>query len=129
MHEPEVMDEASYEVESILNHDKVKKMYLVNFKDFPEPEWIKEVDTYCEELVREYWNKVQKIQLNSRRESENATTEAIEPIVSSPLSQEVQNSQPLKENQETKILQVMMMNLSLQIKTTRSGRKVTPKRL
>ncbi|KAM9954914.1 hypothetical protein ACTFIW_001017 [Dictyostelium discoideum] len=71
-------------------------MYLVKFKGYPEPEWIKEVDTDCEELVREYWNNVQKKQLNSRRERENATTEAIEPIVSSPLSQEVQNSQPLQ---------------------------------
>ncbi|KAM9975509.1 hypothetical protein ACTFIW_012093 [Dictyostelium discoideum] len=50
MPEPEVMDEASYEVRSILNHDKVKKIYLV-------------------------------------KERENATTEAIEPIVSSLLSQ------------------------------------------
>ncbi|KAM9975918.1 hypothetical protein ACTFIR_009759 [Dictyostelium discoideum] len=96
MPEPEVMDEASYEVESILNHDKVKKMYLVKFKGYPEPEWIKEVDTDCEELVRGYWDNVQKKQLNSRRERENATTEAVEPIVSSPLSQEVQNSQPLQ---------------------------------
>ncbi|KAM9982216.1 hypothetical protein ACTFIZ_006727 [Dictyostelium cf. discoideum] len=93
MPEPEEMDEASYEVESILNHDKIKKMYLVKFKGYPEPEWIKEVDTDCEELVREYWNKVQKKQLNSRRGRENATPEAIEPIVPSPLSQEVQNSQ------------------------------------
>ncbi|KAM9975614.1 hypothetical protein ACTFIW_005487 [Dictyostelium discoideum] len=54
-----------------------------------------------------------KKQLNSRRERENATTEAIEPIVPSPLSQEVQNSQlfqPIttrqinsKSNQEKKI--------------------------
>ncbi|KAM9954694.1 hypothetical protein ACTFIW_003294 [Dictyostelium discoideum] len=151
MPEPEVKDEASYEVESILNHDKVKKMYLVKFK---EPEWIKEVDTDCEELVREYWNNVQKKQLNSRRERENATTEAIEPIVSSPLSQEVQNSQPLQpitprqqnsnSNQRNQSKKRKSRNqntpsdddddddeldLSLQIKTTRSGRKVTPKRL
>ncbi|KAM9967292.1 hypothetical protein ACTFIR_007532 [Dictyostelium discoideum] len=53
MPEAEVMDEASYEVESILNHDKVIKMNLVKFKGYPEPEWIKEVDTDCEELVRE----------------------------------------------------------------------------
>ncbi|KAM9975607.1 hypothetical protein ACTFIW_005480 [Dictyostelium discoideum] len=86
MPEPEVMDEASYEVESILNHDKVKKMYRVKFKGYPEPKWIKEVDTDCEELVREYWNNVQKKQLNSRKERENASTRAIEPIVSSPLS-------------------------------------------
>ncbi|KAM9974069.1 hypothetical protein ACTFIR_009411 [Dictyostelium discoideum] len=69
------------------NHD-----VLVNFKGYPEPE----VDTYCINLVREYWNNVQKKQLNSRRERENATTEAIEPIVSSPLTQEVQKSQPLQ---------------------------------
>ncbi|KAM9954259.1 hypothetical protein ACTFIW_003800 [Dictyostelium discoideum] len=31
---------------------------------------IKEVDTDCEELVREYWNNVQKKKLNSRREIE-----------------------------------------------------------
>ncbi|KAM9954269.1 hypothetical protein ACTFIW_003810 [Dictyostelium discoideum] len=154
MPEPEVMDEASYEVESILNHDRVKKMYLVKFKGYPEPEWIKEVDTDCEELVREYWNNVQKKQLNSRRERENATTEAIEPIVSSPLSQEVQNSQPLSpttprqqnsnSNQRNKSKKRKSRNqntssddddeddeldLSLQLKTTRSGRKVTPKRL
>ncbi|KAM9960902.1 hypothetical protein ACTFIW_010062 [Dictyostelium discoideum] len=154
MPEPEVMDEASYEVESILNHDRVKKMYLVKFKGHPEPEWIKEVDTDCEELVREYWNNVQKKQLNSRRERENATTEAIEPIVSSPLSQEVQNSQPLppttlrqqnsNSNQRNKSKKRKSRNqntssdddndddeldLSLQLKTTRSGRKVTPKRL
>ncbi|KAM9970329.1 hypothetical protein ACTFIR_002184 [Dictyostelium discoideum] len=153
MPEPEVMDEASYEVESILNHDKVKKMYLVKFKGYPEPEWIKEVDTDCEELVREYWDNVQKKQLNSRRERENATTEAVEPIVSSPLSQEVQNSQPLQpitprqqnsnSNQRNQSKKRKSRNqntpsddddddeldLSLQIKTTRSGRKVTPKRL
>ncbi|KAM9964040.1 hypothetical protein ACTFIW_005683 [Dictyostelium discoideum] len=145
MPEPEVMDEASYEVESILNHDRVKKMYLVKFKGYPEPEWIKEVDTDCEELVREYWNNKRK---------ENATTEAIEPIVSSPLSQEVQNSQPLppttlrqqnsNSNQRNKSKKRKSRNqntssdddndddeldLSLQLKTTRSGRKVTPKRL
>ncbi|KAM9985587.1 hypothetical protein ACTFIZ_000200 [Dictyostelium cf. discoideum] len=45
MPEPEEMDEASYEVESIFNHDKIKKMYLVKFKGYPEPECIKEVDT------------------------------------------------------------------------------------
>ncbi|KAM9954971.1 hypothetical protein ACTFIW_000801 [Dictyostelium discoideum] len=157
MPEPEVMDEGSYEVESILNHDRVKKMYLVKFKGYPEPEWIKEVDTDCEELVREYWNNVQKKQLNSRRERENATTEAIEPIVSSPLSQEVQNSQPLppttprqqksNSNQRNKSKKRKSRNqntssddddddddddeldLSLQLKTTRSGRKITPKRL
>ncbi|KAM9955409.1 hypothetical protein ACTFIR_011847 [Dictyostelium discoideum] len=153
MPEPEVMDEASYEVESILNHDKVKKMYLVKFKGYPEPEWIKEVDTDCEELVREYWDNLQKKQLNSRRERENATTEAVEPIVSSPLSQEVQNSQPLQpitprqqnsnSNQRNQSKKRKSRNqntpsddddddeldLSLQIKTTRSGRKVTPKRL
>ncbi|KAM9975415.1 hypothetical protein ACTFIW_007683 [Dictyostelium discoideum] len=28
-----------------------KKMYLVKFKGYPEPEWIKEVDTDCEELL------------------------------------------------------------------------------
>ncbi|KAM9983568.1 hypothetical protein ACTFIY_000290 [Dictyostelium cf. discoideum] len=91
MPEPEEMDGASFEVESIPNHDKVKKMYLVKFKGYPEPEWIIEVDTDCEELVREYWNNMQKKQLNSRRERENATIEAVEPIVS--LSQEVQSSQ------------------------------------
>ncbi|EAL73790.1 hypothetical protein DDB_G0267306 [Dictyostelium discoideum AX4] len=47
-------------------------------------------------LVREYWNNVQKKQLNSRRERENVTTEAVEPIVSPPLSQEVQRSQTLQ---------------------------------
>ncbi|KAN0000142.1 hypothetical protein ACTFIZ_004028 [Dictyostelium cf. discoideum] len=73
MPKPEEMDELSYEVESILNHDKIKKMYLVKFKGYPEPEWIKEVDTECEELVREYWNNVQKEQLNSRRGRDNAT--------------------------------------------------------
>ncbi|KAM9943631.1 hypothetical protein ACTFIT_007029 [Dictyostelium discoideum] len=99
MPEPEEMDEASYEVESILNHDKVKKMYLVKFKGYPEPEWIKEVDTDCEELVREYWNNVQKKQLNSRRERDNVTTEAVEPIVSPPLSQEVQRQQNSNSNQ------------------------------
>ncbi|KAM9954689.1 hypothetical protein ACTFIW_003289 [Dictyostelium discoideum] len=135
MPEPEVMDEASYEVESILNHDRFKKMYLVKFKGYPEPEWIKEVDTDCEELVREYWNNVQKKQLNSRRERENATIEAIEPIVSSPLSQEVQNSQPLNQSKKRKSRNQNTssdddeLDLSLQIKTTRSGRKVTPKRL
>ncbi|KAM9992206.1 hypothetical protein ACTFIZ_012857 [Dictyostelium cf. discoideum] len=149
MPEPEEMDEASYEVESILNHDKIKKMYLVKFKGYPEPEWIKEVDTDCEELVREYWNNVQKKQLNSRRGRENATPEAIEPIVPSPLSQEVQNSQisqpttPTNQNlksinQKTKSKKRKSRNqntcsddeldLSLQITTTRSGRKVTPKR-
>ncbi|KAM9995171.1 hypothetical protein ACTFIY_001360 [Dictyostelium cf. discoideum] len=125
MPEPEEMDEASFEVESILNHDKVKKMYLVKFKGYPEPEWIKEVDTNCEELVREYWNN---------------------PIVSSLLSQEVQSSQPItprhqnltntnrndqsnkrkSRNQNTSSDE---LDLSLQITTTRSGRKVTPKRL
>ncbi|KAM9969376.1 hypothetical protein ACTFIR_001210 [Dictyostelium discoideum] len=144
MPEPEVMDEASYEVESILNHDKVKKMYLVKFKGYPEPEWIKEVDTDCEELVREYWDNKRK---------ENATTEAVEPMVSSPLSQEVQNSQPLQpitprqqnsnSNQRNQSKKRKSRNqntpsddddddeldLSLQIKKTRSGRKVTPKRL
>ncbi|KAM9995061.1 hypothetical protein ACTFIY_001261 [Dictyostelium cf. discoideum] len=119
MPEPEEMDEASFEVESILNHDKVKKMYLVKFKGYPEPEWIKEVDTDCEEL---------KKQLNSRRERENATIEAVEPIVSSPLSQEVQSSQQSKSrNQNTSSDDEL--DLSLQITTTRSGRKVTPKRL
>ncbi|KAM9972526.1 hypothetical protein ACTFIR_011893 [Dictyostelium discoideum] len=137
MSKPQVMDEASYEVESILNHDKVKKMYLVKFKGYPEPEWIKE-----------------KKQLNSRRERENATTEAIEPIVSSQLSQEVQNSQPSlpttpsqqnsNSNQRNKSKKRKSRNkntssdddddddeldLSLQLKTTRSGRKVTHKRL
>ncbi|KAM9954272.1 hypothetical protein ACTFIW_003813 [Dictyostelium discoideum] len=132
----------------------VKKMYLVKFKGYPEPEWIKEVDTDCEELVREYWNNVQKKQWNSRRERDNATTEAIEPIVSSPPSQEVQNSQPLSpttprqrnsnSNQRNKSKKRKSRNqntssdddddddeldLSLQLKTTRSGRKVTPKRL
>ncbi|KAM9981729.1 hypothetical protein ACTFIY_004021 [Dictyostelium cf. discoideum] len=150
MPEPEEMDEASFEVESILNHDKVKKMYLVKFKGYPEPEWIKEVDTDCEELVREYWNNVQKKQLNSRRERENATIEAVEPIVSSPLSQEVQSSQqsqPItprhqnltntnRNNQSNKRKSRNQntssddeLDLSLQITTTRSGRKVTPKRL
>ncbi|KAM9954222.1 hypothetical protein ACTFIW_003763 [Dictyostelium discoideum] len=43
-------------------------------------------DSAYKELVREYWYNVQKKHLNSRRERENATTEAIEPIVSSPLS-------------------------------------------
>ncbi|KAM9998604.1 hypothetical protein ACTFIY_008249 [Dictyostelium cf. discoideum] len=150
MPEPEEMDEASFEVESILNHDKVKKMYLVKFKGYPEPEWIKEVDTDCEELVREYWNNVQKKQLNSRRERENATIEAVEPIVSSPLSQEVQSSQqsqPItsrhqnltntnRNNQSIKRKSRNQntssddeLDLSLQITTTRSGRKVTPKRL
>ncbi|EAL60307.1 hypothetical protein DDB_G0294358 [Dictyostelium discoideum AX4] len=150
MPEPEEMDEASYEVESILNHDKVKKMYLVKFKGYPEPEWIKEVDTDCEELVREYWNNVQKKQLNSRRERENATTEAVEPIVSPPLSQEVQSSQtlqPITPRQQNSISNQRNqskkrksrnqntssdddeLDLSLQIKTTRSGRKVTPKSL
>ncbi|KAM9954293.1 hypothetical protein ACTFIW_003834 [Dictyostelium discoideum] len=42
MSDPEVTDEASYEV---------KKMYLLKFKGYPEPEWIKEVDTDCEEFV------------------------------------------------------------------------------
>ncbi|KAM9994407.1 hypothetical protein ACTFIZ_007563 [Dictyostelium cf. discoideum] len=107
--EPEEMDEVCYEVESILNYDKIKKMYLLKFKVYPEPEWIKEVDTDCEEL---------KKQLNSRRGRENATPEAIEPIVPSPLSQEVQNSQISDDE----------LDLSLQITTTRSGRKVTPKR-
>ncbi|KAM9945006.1 hypothetical protein ACTFIT_003256 [Dictyostelium discoideum] len=134
MPEPEEMDEASYEVESILNHDKVKKMYLVKFK---------EVDTDCEELVREYWNNVQKKQLNSRRERENVTTEAVEPIVSPPLSQEVQSSQTLQpitprqqnsnSNQKSRNQNTSSnddeLDLSLQIKTTRSGRKVTPKSL
>ncbi|KAM9986890.1 hypothetical protein ACTFIY_011310 [Dictyostelium cf. discoideum] len=150
MPEPEEMDEASFEVESILNHDKVKKMYLVKFKGYPEPEWIKEVDTDCEELVREYWNNVQKKQLNSRRERETATIEAVEPIVSSPLSQEVQSSQqsqPItprhqnltntnRNNQSNKRKSRNQntssddeLDLSLQITTTRSGRKVTPKRL
>ncbi|EAL66749.2 hypothetical protein DDB_G0281535 [Dictyostelium discoideum AX4] len=150
MPEPEEMDEASYEVESILNHDKVKKMYLVKFKGYPEPEWIKEVDTDCEELVREYWNNVQKKQLNSRRERENVTTEAVEPIVSPPLSQEVQSSQtlqPITPRQQNSISNQRNqskkrksrnqntssdddeLDLSLQIKTTRSGRKVTPKSL
>ncbi|KAM9962831.1 hypothetical protein ACTFIR_005748 [Dictyostelium discoideum] len=91
--------------------------------------------------------------MNSRRERENATTEAVEPIVSSPLSQEVQNSQPLQpitprqqysnSNQRNQSKKRKSRNqntpsddddddeldLSLQIKTTRSGRKVTPKRL
>ncbi|EAL61833.1 hypothetical protein DDB_G0291213 [Dictyostelium discoideum AX4] len=119
-------------------------------KGYPEPEWIKEVDTDCEELVREYWNKVQKKQLNSRRERENVTTEAVKPIVSSPLSQEVQSSQTLQpitprqqnsnSNQRNQSKKRKSRNqdtssdddeldLSLQIKTTRSGRKVTPKRL
>ncbi|KAM9955163.1 hypothetical protein ACTFIW_008827 [Dictyostelium discoideum] len=125
MPEPEVMDEASYEVEK--------------------------VDTDCEELVREYWNNVQKKQLNSRRERENATTEAIQPIVSSPLSQKVQNSQPLQpttprqqkfnSNQRNQSKKRKSRNqntssdddddddddeldLSLQLKTTRSGRKI-----
>ncbi|KAM9980557.1 hypothetical protein ACTFIY_002847 [Dictyostelium cf. discoideum] len=149
MPEPEEMDEASFEVESILNHDKVKKMYLVKFKGYPEPEWIKEVDTDCEKLVREYWNNVHKKQLNSRRERENATIEAVEPIVS-PLSQEVQSSQqsqPItprhqnltntnRNNQSNKRKSRNQntssddeLDLSLQITTTRSGRKVTPKRL
>ncbi|KAM9998348.1 hypothetical protein ACTFIY_008021 [Dictyostelium cf. discoideum] len=150
MPEPEEIDEASFEVESILNHDKVKKMYLVKFKGYPEPEWIKEVDTDCEELVREYWNNVQKKQLNSRRERENATIEAVEPIVSSPLSQEAHSSQPSqpitprhqnltstnRNNQSNKRKSRNQntssddeLDLSLQITTTRSGRKVTPKRL
>ncbi|KAM9974206.1 hypothetical protein ACTFIR_003922 [Dictyostelium discoideum] len=105
-------------------------------------------------LVRENWNNMQKKQLNSRRERENATTEAIEPIVSSPLSQEVQNSQPSlpttprqqnsNSNQSNKSKKRKSRNkntssdddddddeldLSLQLKTTRSGRKVTHKRL
>ncbi|KAM9988951.1 hypothetical protein ACTFIY_005001 [Dictyostelium cf. discoideum] len=133
MPEPEEMDEASFEVESILNHDKDKKMYLVKFKGYPEPEWIKE-----------------KKQLNSRREREIATIEAVEPIVSSPLSQEVQSSQPSqpitprhqnltstnRNNQSNKRKSRNQntssddeLDLSLQITTTRSGRKVTPKRL
>ncbi|KAM9975323.1 hypothetical protein ACTFIW_010351 [Dictyostelium discoideum] len=100
MPEPEVMDEASYEVEK--------------------------VDTDCEELVRKYWNNVQKKQLNSRREKENATTEAIELIVSSPLSREVQNPQPLQPKYFKRYDE---LDISLQNKTTRSGRKVTTKRL
>ncbi|KAM9975678.1 hypothetical protein ACTFIW_007319 [Dictyostelium discoideum] len=133
MPEPKVMDEASYEVESILNHDKVKKMYQVKFKGYPEPEWIKEVDTDCEELVREYWNNVQKKQLNSRRERDNATTEAIDPIVSSPLSQEVQNSQPLppttprQQNSNSK-KQIKEKKIK-KTKYFKSRRNVTPKRL
>ncbi|KAM9985594.1 hypothetical protein ACTFIZ_000214 [Dictyostelium cf. discoideum] len=140
MPEPEEMDEASYEVESILNHDKIKKMYLVKFKGYPEPEWIKEVDTDYEEL--------ESIEITRGRE--NATPEAIEPIVPSPLAQEVQNSQisqpttPKNQNlnsinQKTKSKKRKSRNqntcsddeldLSLQITTTRSGRKVTPKRL
>ncbi|KAM9978266.1 hypothetical protein ACTFIY_011995 [Dictyostelium cf. discoideum] len=128
----------------------MKQMYLVKFKGYPEPEWIKEVDTDCEELVREYWNNLQKKQLNSRRERENATIEAVEPIVSSPLSQEVQSSQqsqPItprhqnltntnRNNQSNKRKSRNQntssddeLDLSLQITTTRSGRKVTPKRL
>ncbi|KAM9982199.1 hypothetical protein ACTFIZ_006734 [Dictyostelium cf. discoideum] len=104
-------------------------MYLVKFKGYPEPEWIKEVDTDCEERGRE-----------------NATPEAIEPIVPSPLSQELQNSQisqpttPKNQNlnsinQKTKSKKRKSRNqntcsddeldLSLQITTTRSGRKVT----
>ncbi|KAM9975675.1 hypothetical protein ACTFIW_000792 [Dictyostelium discoideum] len=50
--EPEVMNEKSYEVESNFNHDKVTKMYLVKLKGYSEPEWIKEVDSNCENLVR-----------------------------------------------------------------------------
>ncbi|KAM9997151.1 hypothetical protein ACTFIZ_007946 [Dictyostelium cf. discoideum] len=114
-----------------------KVLYLVKFKCYPESEWIKE-------LVREYWNKVQKEQLNSRRGRENATPEAIEPIVPSPLSQEVQNSQisqpttPTNQNlnninQKTKSRNQNTcsddeFDLGLIITTTSSGRKVTPKR-
>ncbi|KAM9969377.1 hypothetical protein ACTFIR_001211 [Dictyostelium discoideum] len=145
MPEPEVMDEASYEVESILNHDKVKKMYLVKFKGYPEPEWIKEVDTDCEELVEK--------QLNSRRERENATTEAVEAnCIISTLSRssklttiatnyskttklQLKSKKPIKEKKIKKPKYSSddddddELDLSLQIKTTRSGRKVTPKRL
>ncbi|KAM9999530.1 hypothetical protein ACTFIY_004600 [Dictyostelium cf. discoideum] len=103
-------------------------MYLVKFKGYPEPEYVKEVDTDCEELIIEYWNNVQKKHLSSRRERENATIEAVEPIISSyslkkfkvhnhrnQLLQDVRTS-PIqiditnqrKENQETKTLQVMI---------------------
>ncbi|KAM9975625.1 hypothetical protein ACTFIW_005498 [Dictyostelium discoideum] len=42
MPERDVMDERSYEVESFLNHDKVKNVKL---KDYPELEKIEKVDT------------------------------------------------------------------------------------
>ncbi|KAM9975929.1 hypothetical protein ACTFIR_009770 [Dictyostelium discoideum] len=68
-------------------------MYLVKFKGYPEPEWIKEVDTDCEEL---------KKKMNSRRERENATTKAVEPILSYPLSQIKETNQRKKStNQNT----------------------------
>ncbi|KAM9954244.1 hypothetical protein ACTFIW_003785 [Dictyostelium discoideum] len=74
----------------------------------------------CSIRIKSYNYTRTKKQLNSRRERDNTTTEAIEPIVSSPLSQEVQNSQPFGDDE---------LDLSLQIKTTRSERKVTHKRL
>ncbi|KAM9954870.1 hypothetical protein ACTFIW_000973 [Dictyostelium discoideum] len=116
--EPEVMDEASHEVDSILNHDKVKKMYLVKFKGYPEPEWIKEVDTDCEELVREYWNfqNSQPLQpITPRQQNSNS-------------NQRNQSRKRKSRNQNTSS-DDDELDLSLQLKTTRSGRKVTPKRL
>ncbi|KAM9967309.1 hypothetical protein ACTFIR_007549 [Dictyostelium discoideum] len=119
MPEPEVMDEASYEVE---------------------------IDTDYEELVREYWNNVQKKQLNSRRERENATTEAIDHLNhlyslkkfkilnhcnqllqdnKIPTTQIKKTNQRKSRNQNT--VSDDELDISLQIKTTRSGRKVTPK--
>ncbi|KAM9979480.1 hypothetical protein ACTFIY_008720 [Dictyostelium cf. discoideum] len=113
MSEPEEMDEASFEVQSILNHDKVKKMYLVKFKGYPEPEWIKEVDTDCEELVRE-------------------SSQPSQPIT--PRNQKLTNTNRNNQSKKRKYGNQSTSSddepdLSLQITTTRSGRKVTPKRL
>ncbi|KAM9974248.1 hypothetical protein ACTFIR_003964 [Dictyostelium discoideum] len=113
MPEPEVMDEASYEVESILNHDKVKKMYLVKFKGYPEPEWIKE-------LVRENWNNVQKKQLNSRRQQNSNSNQRNK---SKKRKSRNKNTSSDDDDDDDELY------LSLQLKTTRSGRKVTHKRL
>ncbi|KAM9954274.1 hypothetical protein ACTFIW_003815 [Dictyostelium discoideum] len=110
------MDEASYEVESILNHDKVKKMYLVKFKGYPEPEWIKEVDTNCEELVREYWKNVQK-QLNSRRERDKRNQRN----KSKKRKSRNQNTSSDDDDDDDEL------DLSLQLKTTRSVRIVHPR--
>ncbi|KAM9954894.1 hypothetical protein ACTFIW_000997 [Dictyostelium discoideum] len=114
-----VMDEASYEV---------KKMYLLKFKGYPEPEWIKEVDTDCEELVREYWNKVQKKQLNSRRERENATSlqnyQALQPITT-----RQQNSDNPNQRNQSKNRKSTNQNTSKDDDELDLRRKVIPKRL
>ncbi|KAK5583357.1 hypothetical protein RB653_004949 [Dictyostelium firmibasis] len=80
MPDAEETEESTYEVEKIINYDRKHRRYLAKFVGYPEPEWVKEEDANCDELIKEYW-EVQNEKLNSKQGRESRQQENLESIV------------------------------------------------